>query len=162
MLAILVGCQPTTNLSGHALHSISPTFQYELIKLRQELDPDLPIPYLADDALPGSLLLNQGWQCGGIGKNTQILALISGHLHQGCQSKIHLHEVHSLGKDIYILMENQLRHDLENLAQEKLWRDHNCHRHSQQVGLKYPVGHHWRWLGWRQELLVQQWHHSWL
>ena len=120
MLAVLVGCRPTTNPSGHALHSKSPVFQHKLNKLRQELDPDLLIPHLADDALPGSLSMNKGWQCGRIGKNTQLLALISGHLHQGCQSKLQQQEVHSVGRDMNILLENQFCHDLENLAQEKL------------------------------------------
>ncbi len=62
-------------------------------------------PHLVDDALPGSLSMNQGWESGGIGNNTQILALISGHLHKGCQSKLQQQGVHSVGKDINILME---------------------------------------------------------
>jgi hypothetical protein len=57
---------------------------------------------------------------------------------------------------------NEDNGNLENLAQVKLQRNHHCHGHSQQAGLKYPVRHCWHWLGWPQEQLVQQWHHSWL
>jgi hypothetical protein len=58
--------------------------------------------------------------------------------------------------------DNDNNGDLENLAQEKLRHNHHCRRHSQQAGLKYPVRHHWHWLGWRQEQLIQCWHHSWI
>jgi hypothetical protein len=106
VLAILVGCRPMRNPSSHAPHSKSPMFQHELEELRQELDPNLSIPHLADETLPGSPPMYQGWQCVRIGKNTQILALISGHRHQGCQSKLQQQEVHLVGMDINILMEN--------------------------------------------------------
>jgi hypothetical protein len=58
--------------------------------------------------------------------------------------------------------DNDNNGDLKNLSQEKLQHGHHCHRHSQQVGLKYLARHHWRRLGWWQEQLVQQWHQSWL
>jgi hypothetical protein len=39
VLAVLVGCQPTTNPGTQAPHSKFPAFHQELVKLRQELDP---------------------------------------------------------------------------------------------------------------------------
>ncbi len=54
-------------------------------------------------------LMNQGCQCDRIGENIQILAQIIGHIHQGCQSKLHQQEAHSVERDMHILMENQLR-----------------------------------------------------
>jgi hypothetical protein len=54
-----------------------------------------------DDALPGSLSMNQGGQCGRIGKNTQILALISavGHLVYQAKKEEQIIIVHLVNED---------------------------------------------------------------